>query len=118
VAGHAGLFGTAREVAAIAREQVLPAMRMLTPVGHPPERTFGLVTSRGSDAARSALPDEAVGHTGFTGTSVWIEPARQRVYVLLTNRVHPVVSNEDFQPVRNRFHLLAARLRGETPPKR
>jgi CubicO group peptidase (beta-lactamase class C family) len=53
------------------------------------------------------LPDDAVGHNGFTGTSLWIEPRRGRIHVLLTNRVHPCVPIEDFAAVRRRFHGAA-----------
>ena len=46
----------------------------------------------------------AFGHTGFTGTSVWIDPDSGRIAVLLTNRVHPAVKPVDFNEVRRRFH--------------
>ena len=49
-----------------------------------------------SRAARGILPGAAPGHTGFTGTSVWIEPERGAIYVLLANRVHPRVPRRDF----------------------
>ena len=57
---------------------------------------------------RKALDDRAAGHTGFTGTSVWLDPAAGFAFVLLTNRVHPVVPAESFQFVRRGFHRLAA----------
>jgi serine-type D-Ala-D-Ala carboxypeptidase len=119
VAGHAGLFGTASEVAAIAREVLSPRTlaltaegrrRLLTPVAGATTRTFGFTTAVLSDAARGVLKDAAPGHTGFTGTSVWLDPDAGRVYVLLTNRIHPVVPAEDFQPVRREFHAIAAAL--------
>lgn len=47
---------------------------------------------------------EAFGHVGFTGTSVWIDPVRDRVYVLLTNRVCGNGSLEDMRQVRRAFH--------------
>jgi len=117
VAGNAGLFATAAEVAAIAREMLFPgalglgprARRLLLePATADGTRTFGFVTAAGSAAARGALPDAAPGHTGFTGTSVWLDPSRGRIFVLLTNRVHPVVTDRDFQPVRVAFHRTAA----------
>jgi CubicO group peptidase (beta-lactamase class C family) len=40
------------------------------------------------------------GHTGFTGTSIWIDPTRRLVVVLLANRVHPTRDNPRFGPVR------------------
>ena len=46
----------------------------------------------------------AIGHTGFTGTSLWIDPERDMYAVLLTNRVHPTRANEKLLPLRGRFH--------------
>ena len=46
----------------------------------------------------------AIGHTGFTGTSLWIDPEREMYAVLLTNRVHPTRSNVAVQDVRRAFH--------------
>jgi CubicO group peptidase (beta-lactamase class C family) len=50
------------------------------------------------------LSAEAIGHTGFTGTSVWIDPVQDLYAVLLTNRVHPTRANEGIQHVRREFH--------------
>ncbi len=117
VAGHAGLFGTAAEVAAIGREILVPKAlalgaagrrRLLAPVAGPGTRTFGFTTAALSEAARDVLPAGAPGHTGFTGTSVWLDPDAVRVYVLLTNRIHPAIPDADFQPVRREFHRIAA----------
>ncbi|MBZ5639697.1 MAG: beta-lactamase family protein [Acidobacteriia bacterium] len=119
VAGHAGLFGTAAEVAAIGREILAPdslalsaaaRLRLLVPVAGPGTRTFGFTTAALSGAARDVLPEGSPGHTGFTGTSVWLDPGAGRVYVLLTNRIHPAVPDGDFQPVRREFHRIAAAL--------
>jgi CubicO group peptidase (beta-lactamase class C family) len=119
VSGHAGLFGTAREVAAVAKEILNPKVldlparareRLLLPSRPGADRTFGFVLARGSEAARGVLPDDAPGHVGFTGTSLWLDPARNSVYVLLTNRVHPTVSPDPFQPERLAFHRLARTL--------
>jgi CubicO group peptidase (beta-lactamase class C family) len=46
----------------------------------------------------------AIGHTGFTGTSLWIDWERDLYVVLLTNRVHPTRTNERFPPMRARIH--------------
>jgi CubicO group peptidase (beta-lactamase class C family) len=55
------------------------------------------------------LPPESFGHLGFTGTSCWVDPGRERVFILLTNRTHsrplPFVN---INGVRRRFHSLAA----------
>jgi len=120
VAGHAGLFGTATEVAAIALSLLDPVRlglapgdldSMLLPVaGAAGSRTIGCLLAKDSDSVRGVLPDDAVGHWGFTGTSVWIDRARPRVYVLLTNRVHPEVPAEPFTATRRAFHSLASDL--------
>jgi CubicO group peptidase (beta-lactamase class C family) len=52
------------------------------------------------------MPDSSFGHTGFTGTSLWVDPDSGRVAVLLTNRIHPQVRDVDFNAVRRRFHEL------------
>ena len=119
VAGHAGLFGEASAVSEIGFEMLDPQSfdwgdeareRFLRASPSGGERSVGLVYASASSAARGVLPDDAPGHVGFTGTSVWIEPLRGRLYVLLTNRVHPSVSDQDFQPLRAEFHRLAATL--------
>jgi len=116
VAGHAGLFGTAAEVAAIGQEILAPRRiglsgpareRLLRPIVD--GRSAGFVAASHSRAARGILPDAAPGHTGFTGTSLWLLPEVDGVLVLLTNRVHPRVGSRDFQLVRRGFHRLARR---------
>jgi CubicO group peptidase (beta-lactamase class C family) len=120
VAGHAGLFGTGADVAAIALA-ILHPRRLglgdgdLDAMMHPGSdgggaRTVGFILARDSDAVRGILPDEAVGHLGFTGTSLWIDPATPRVFVLLTNRVHPTVPDASFTASRRAFHELARSL--------
>jgi serine-type D-Ala-D-Ala carboxypeptidase len=119
VAGHAGLFGSAAAVAAIARAILAPER-----LGLPPDsldamfrsaegaagRTFGLLSASHADSVRGVLPDRAIGHFGFTGTSLWIDPAAGRVYVLLTNRVHPIVPSRELTATRRAFHAAAAAL--------
>ena len=118
VAGHAGLFAPAADVAAIAVAILEPVRlglsaraldAMLVPEAGS-GRTFGFALARETESVRGVLPDGAVGHLGFTGTSVWIDAARPRVYVLLTNRVHPRVASREFAPTRRGFHALAAAL--------
>jgi len=107
VAGNAGLFGTARDVWALARHWLGSASRELTR-----DRTENLAEARGlawqgkrgAGSAVAAMSDSAFGHTGFTGTSVWLDPQRDRIFVLLTNRVHPEAREIDFNAVRRRFH--------------
>jgi CubicO group peptidase (beta-lactamase class C family) len=120
IAGHAGLFGTAADVASIALAILDPTRLglgagalepMLRPLEESPGiRTVGFVCARDADSVRGVLPDSAVGHLGFTGTSLWIDPQRPRVYVLLTNRIHPRVPAAPFTATRREFHRLATGL--------
>ena len=64
--------------------------------------------AEGGSQAGERLSRAAVGHLGFTGCSLWIDPARARWIVLLTNRVHPVVSTDGrFRAFRPAFHDAA-----------
>lgn len=107
VAGNAGLFGTARDVWELARPWLDPSRRELTADRTPalPEaRGVAWQGSRGAGSAIPSMPASAFGHTGFTGTSVWVDPERGRISILLTNRIHPEVRGSDFNAVRRRFH--------------
>lgn len=117
VAGHAGLFSTAREICRIAGE-FLPGSSLVRPeslhlftdelTSGPESRAVGWLLASSVDcSAGPALPPTAFGHTGFTGTSVWIDPGGPRILTLLTNRVHPVVGNVDMKRIRREFHRLA-----------
>lgn len=121
VSGHAGLFSTAREAFVIAR-QFLPGEGVLLKAetcrmfrenltaGLNEARSIGFQMAATPDSTASkALSDESYGHLGFTGTSVWIDPVSERIYILLTNRTHAralpfVIINS----TRRRFHELAA----------
>jgi CubicO group peptidase (beta-lactamase class C family) len=121
-AGHAGLFSTARETLRLA-SQFLPAhtelLRPQTCALFRTDMTAGLEEARslawqlaatsGSTAGPALSPD-SFGHLGFTGTSCWVDPQRERIFVLLTNRTHarslPFVN---INAVRRQFHTLAAR---------
>jgi CubicO group peptidase (beta-lactamase class C family) len=50
------------------------------------------------------MSPRAIGHTGFTGTSVWIDPGLDLYVVLLTNRVHPTRENEKLKALRPAIH--------------
>ena len=50
------------------------------------------------------MSPRAFGHTGFTGTSLWIDPEREIYVVLLTNRVHPSRTNETIKQIQPAFH--------------
>ncbi len=119
VAGNAGLFGTARGVWNLAREyrrgggelltadEAALATRVVT-TGLEQDRALGWQrSSTVGCSAGPALPPDAVGHTGFTGVSVWLRPDSGDCFVLLGNRVHPAFRGTDLHPLRRRFHALA-----------
>jgi len=102
VAGHAGLFSTADDLAKFAQALlnggggILSAVmveKMTTPEQPPAApvlRGFGWdIDSPFSSNRGDLLPVGSFGHTGFTGTSVWIDPTTQTYIILLTNAVHP-----------------------------
>jgi CubicO group peptidase (beta-lactamase class C family) len=119
-AGHAGLFSNARETLRIA-EQFLPrTTRLLSPdtcalfrtnmtEGLNEARSFAWqLAATPESTAGPRLPPEAFGHLGFTGTSCWTDPARERTFILLTNRTHArTLPFANINSVRRRFHTLA-----------
>jgi CubicO group peptidase (beta-lactamase class C family) len=127
VAGHAGLFGTAPDVGDFARAVLRAARRAhgLEAQGEGPDlrvrpetlraclarsavpgssRALGWDTMLPTSSCGTRLSPTAVGHTGFTGTSLWIDWERDLYAVLLTNRVHPDASNDAILGVRPAFH--------------
>jgi CubicO group peptidase (beta-lactamase class C family) len=114
VAGNAGLFGTAEDVWRLARPWLDPSAREFFASDRTPElpeaRGLAWQLRRGAGSAIPEFSEGAFGHTGFTGTSVWIDPERDAIFVLLTNRIHPDAREESFHPVRHRFHRAALRL--------
>lgn len=117
VGGNAGLFSTAREVWAIAKtwltcELFAPEVRDAalfdqTPGLAEPRAIGWQIRGGGDDHPSAPLSDGSIGHAGFTGTSVWIDRERERVFVLLTNRLHPFVRPVNMQAIRRRFHEIA-----------
>lgn len=119
VSGHAGLFGTARAVHLLAREFLGGGSGFLSPAeqarfrhdltpGMAQARSIGFqVASTPNCSAGPALSPEAFGHTGFTGTSLWIDGDAGRIFILLTNRVHPRFREIDMNAVRRGFHEAA-----------
>ncbi len=73
-------------------------------------RGLGWLLGKPGHAATGMLSPRAFGHTGFTGTSLFIDPDRDRIMVLLTNRVHPCANQIAMQRVRGQFHTLALSL--------
>ena len=102
VAGHAGLFSTADDLAKFAQalldggDEILSPLAVAkmtqpeTPPSGPVLRGFGWdIDSPFSSNRGDLLPVGSYGHTGFTGTSIWIDPTTQTYIILLTNAVHP-----------------------------
>ena len=71
-------------------------------------RALGWDTPEGTSSAGDYFTTDAFGHTGFTGTSIWIDPALDLWVVLLTNRVHPTRENQRIAPLRRAVHDAAA----------
>jgi CubicO group peptidase (beta-lactamase class C family) len=69
---------------------------------------WDLLRRPGPSAFGDLLSERTFGHTGFTGTSLAIDPERQLVVILLTNRTHPDAHNDGIATVRPRFHNLVA----------
>jgi serine-type D-Ala-D-Ala carboxypeptidase len=117
VGGHAGLFGPAADVGAFAR-LVLRTFTDATALGSPDlmrvfatatgvpgsSRALGWDTMRPTSSCGTRLSPSAIGHTGFTGTSLWIDWERNFYVVLLTNRIHPTRANESLLALRPRVH--------------
>ena len=90
-AGHAGLFGTVDGVLDSAQAMlrgVAPGLEGIR-VRQSATRTLGWEARHEGWAGGEACSDETIGHTGFTGTGVWIDFHRGVAWTLLTNRVHP-----------------------------
>jgi CubicO group peptidase (beta-lactamase class C family) len=123
VAAHAGLFGTVAAVGSAARWWLdrlrgfddeatdIPASlarafaERSTVAGS--SRALGWDTMLPTSSCGTRMSARAIGHTGFTGTSLWLDPDLDAYFVLLTNRVHPTRKNEAIQPVRRAFHDAA-----------
>jgi CubicO group peptidase (beta-lactamase class C family) len=121
VAGHAGLFSTANDVSELVRRWVDawhagdPTVRKFWSPSGVPGSTWCLGWDRPSAVGSSAgtrWPRDGVGHLGFTGTSIWIDPPRRRWVVLLTNRVEPTRANERIKQFRPALHDLVVEALG------
>jgi CubicO group peptidase (beta-lactamase class C family) len=119
-AGHAGLFSTARETLELADQFLARQTILLKPetcslfrtnmtVGLEEARSIGWQLAATKDStAGPDLPSDSFGHTGFTGTSCWLDPREERVFILLTNRTHArALPFANINSVRRQFHSLA-----------
>jgi serine-type D-Ala-D-Ala carboxypeptidase len=113
VAGHAGVFSTAADLAHFAHAMLSPGAlvrretlalftrRETSPRGT--SRALGWDTPSTPSQSGTYFGPGSFGHLGYTGTSLWIDPGRQLSIVLLTNRTWPDCSNQAIQQVRPRF---------------
>ena len=121
VAGHAGLFSTAADVAKFAQAMlnggapVLSALtveKMITPQTPPTlasVRAFGWdIDSPFSTNRGDLLPIGSYGHTGFTGTSLWIDPTTKTYIIILSNAVHPTGASGAMVSIRTRTATAVA----------
>ena len=111
VSAHAGIFSSAHDLARLARaylnEGTLDSVRVFSPATiatftarQRGSRALGWEKPTGRNSAGTRLSERAFGHTGFTGTSIWIDPARDLFVILLSNRVNPTRRNPRIVPVR------------------
>ena len=123
VSGNAGLFSTAQDLGKFSKmildggkakghvllsESTLDLLKTCYTEGLNERRTLGwMLHSKGSSGG-DFLSKSAIGHTGFTGTSLWIDTEKELFVVLLTNRVHPVRTNEAIFQLRSAFHNAVA----------
>src|SRR5690606_34892533 len=113
VAGHAGLFSSARDMAVFAQMMLnggfYGGRRYIDPAtireftrrqSDSSSRSLGWDTPVARGSAGSYFTPSAYGHTGFTGPSIWIDPERDLFIVLLLNRVNPTRDNQRHIPLR------------------
>src|SRR5947207_2853904 len=118
VSGHAGVFSTAPDLAAFCEmlmnggvytHQRILRRATIAQFTTPQQlsggtRTLGWAVPTEGGSSGHYFSAHSFGHTGFTGTSIWIDPDRQLFVVLLTNRVHPTRENIKIQQVRPTLH--------------
>ncbi|MGH7477627.1 MAG: serine hydrolase domain-containing protein, partial [Longimicrobiales bacterium] len=128
VAGHAGLFSSARDLAVFAQMMldrgVYDGRRIIREetVRHFTQRqssrssrALGWDTPAPASSAGDYFSSASFGHTGFTGTSLWIDPERDLFVVLLTNRVNPTRENQRHVPFRRSLHDLVQQAVTDVP---
>jgi uncharacterized protein YbbC (DUF1343 family)/CubicO group peptidase (beta-lactamase class C family) len=133
VAGHAGMFSTADDLARFAQMMLnggeWQGRRLFSaavvekfttpqsPAGQPVLRGLGWdIDSAFSGARGDLFPVGSYGHTGFTGTSLWLDPHSSAFVVLLTNAVHPVYRGGPITSLRGRVATVVAAALGVTGP--
>ena len=117
VAGHSGLFGTLRGVC----EESLFFLKCLKSpqtqleytikafAEYPGPRGLGFDKTTQEGSVRGVLSEKSIGHLGYTGTSVWIDPAQDAIYILLMHRLKDI-QTEKIMNFRREFHRLATQV--------
>ena len=130
VSAHAGLFSTGHDVARLTRMYLnggtldgariasAETIRRFTTVQDSTlsNRALGWETPNGANSAGHVLQRPAFGHTGFTGTSIWVDPSRNLFIILLTNRVNPTRQNLRIGGVRTSLADVVARVFDRSAP--
>ena len=122
VSGHAGLFSTSRDLAVLmsmilqngsygGKHYLKPeTIELFTRNAAPGSRLLGWdVKSPTGSSAGSLFSPTSFGHTGFTGTSIWVDYERELCVIFLTNRVHPTRANTKLSGVRPAVHDAVVR---------
>jgi CubicO group peptidase (beta-lactamase class C family) len=118
VAGHAGLFSTAKDLSNLLllllnggtfndHKIIKPTTVKLFSTRYSDKSTRALgwdTKSRGKSSAGNLFDLTSIGHTGFTGTSVWVDPTKDLFVVFLTNRIYPTRKNKKLYKVRPALH--------------
>lgn len=132
-AGHAGLFGDLPSVIAMGRRWLRALAGDPAALGISPALARAATDRRwmhargtrvllwdtptpGQSSAGTGFGQRAIGHLGFTGTSIWMDPPRGVVMVLLTNRVHPTRANTAIRRFRPRIHDAGWAWLGDASP--
>ena len=128
VAGHAGVFSTAADLAKYAQMMLDNGANLFSPLtvkkfttpNSPPDqpilRGLGWDIDSGYSAPRGELfPLGSYGHTGFTGPSLWIDPASKTYIILMTNSVHPR-GGKNLNPLRSKIATIVAAAVGVQGP--
>ena len=132
VAGHAGMFSTAPDLAAFcqmllnggmyAHQRLLDSRHDFAFTAPQPlaagTRTLGWMVPTPNSSSGRYFSAHSFGHLGFTGTSIWIDPDRQLFVILLTNRVYPTRANDKIAAVRPAVHDAVDRSPGLAPSRR
>lgn len=123
--GHAGLFGTAQDIFTLTTALVniyhgynsgllksKTVRTFLSRQGIVQGSTWALgwdTPSKNNSSSGNCFSSNSIGHTGFTGTSIWIDLEKNITVIFLTNRIHPTRSNEKIKGFRPELHNLIMR---------